>query len=84
MDKLSTIKTETESLLSKMVDKFSVEVVEEEGIFQVIMPISLKISALKTNLLLNSTFLILIQNCRGMLPGVMSITPRLPWHGNII
>lgn len=37
MDKLSTIKKETEALLSKMIDKFSVEVVEEEGIFQVII-----------------------------------------------
>ncbi|PIQ72876.1 hypothetical protein COV86_00795, partial [Candidatus Roizmanbacteria bacterium CG11_big_fil_rev_8_21_14_0_20_35_14] len=37
MDKLSTIKTETEALLSKMIDKFSVEVIDEEGIFQVII-----------------------------------------------
>ncbi len=37
MDKSEVIKTETEALLSKMVDKFSVEVLEEEGIFQVII-----------------------------------------------
>jgi len=37
MDKSQLIKTETETLLSKMVDKFSVEVIEEEGIFQVII-----------------------------------------------
>ena len=37
MDKSQVIKTETEALLSKMVDKFSVEVVDEEGIFQVII-----------------------------------------------
>ncbi|MBI5127416.1 KH domain-containing protein [Candidatus Roizmanbacteria bacterium] len=37
MDKSEVIKTETEALLSKMVDKFTVEVIDEEGIFQVII-----------------------------------------------
>jgi len=35
MDKLSTIKSETEALLSKIIDKFEVAVNEEEGIFQI-------------------------------------------------
>ncbi len=37
MNKSEVIKTETEALLSKMVDKFTVEVIDEEGIFQVII-----------------------------------------------
>ena len=35
MDKLSTIKSETEALLSKIIDKFEVDVIDEQGIFQV-------------------------------------------------
>lgn len=37
MDKISTIKSETEALLGKMVDKFTVEVLEEVGVFHVII-----------------------------------------------
>src|SRR3989339_1204549 len=37
MDKLQTIKTETEELLSKMISKFEVEVTDDGGIFQVII-----------------------------------------------
>ena len=37
MDKISTIKTETEELLSKMINKFEVEVADDGGIFQVII-----------------------------------------------
>ncbi|MCL4363984.1 hypothetical protein M1328_01970 [Patescibacteria group bacterium] len=37
MDKLSTIKSETEALLTKMIDKYTVEVVDDGGIFQVII-----------------------------------------------
>lgn len=37
MDKINTIKTETEALLSKMVSSFTVEVEEDSGIFQVII-----------------------------------------------
>jgi spoIIIJ-associated protein len=37
MDKVNTIKTEVELLLSKMIDNFSVEVSEEDGLFQVII-----------------------------------------------
>lgn len=37
MEKTATIKTETEALLSKMINKFEVEVVEEENVFQVII-----------------------------------------------
>lgn len=37
MDKLNTIKTETEALLSKMVSKFTVEVEEEDSVFHVII-----------------------------------------------
>ena len=46
MDKSEVIKTETEALLSKMVDKFSVEVLEEEGIFQVIIKTEEEVSPL--------------------------------------
>ena len=45
MDKSQVIKTETEALLSKMVDKFSVEVVDEEGIFQVIIKTEEEVSS---------------------------------------
>ena len=37
MDKIQVIKSETEALLGKMIDKFSVEVIDEEGIFQVVI-----------------------------------------------
>ena len=37
MDKITTIKTETEELLNKMINKFEVEVVDDGGIFQVII-----------------------------------------------
>ncbi len=37
MDKLNTIKTETEALLSKMVSSYTVEVEEDNGVFQVII-----------------------------------------------
>lgn len=37
MDKIQTIKTETEELLNKMVTKFEVEVEDDGGIFQVII-----------------------------------------------
>jgi spoIIIJ-associated protein len=37
MDKAQTIKTETEALLSKMIEKFEVEVLEEVGVFQVVI-----------------------------------------------
>ncbi len=37
MDKITTIKTETEELLSKMINKFEVEVADDGGIFQVII-----------------------------------------------
>ncbi|MFZ6035254.1 MAG: protein jag [Patescibacteria group bacterium] len=37
MDKIQTIKTETEALLSKMINKFEVEVLEDAGIFQVVI-----------------------------------------------
>lgn len=37
MDKQKTIKSETEDLLKKMIDKFEVEVQEEEEIFHVII-----------------------------------------------
>jgi spoIIIJ-associated protein len=37
MDKIATIKTETEELLNKMVTKFEVEVADDGGIFQVIV-----------------------------------------------
>ena len=37
MDKIQTIKTETEELLNKMIDKFEVEVTAEEEIYQVII-----------------------------------------------
>lgn len=37
MDKAQTIKAETESLLGKMIDKFEVEVLEEAGVFQVVI-----------------------------------------------
>lgn len=37
MDKISTIKSETEELLNKMINKFEVEVTDDEGIFQVII-----------------------------------------------
>lgn len=37
MDKIKTIKAETEALLDKMIDKFEVEVKEEEDIYQIII-----------------------------------------------
>lgn len=37
MDKLNTIKSETEALLSKMVNSFTVEVEDDSGIFHVII-----------------------------------------------
>lgn len=37
MDKIQTIKTETEELLKKMVTKFEVEVEDDGGVFQVII-----------------------------------------------
>ncbi len=37
MDKAQTIKTETESLLGKMIEKFEVEVMEDAGVFQVVI-----------------------------------------------
>lgn len=37
MDKIATIKTETEELLNKMISKFEVEVADDGGIFQVIV-----------------------------------------------
>lgn len=37
MDKLKTIKSETEELLKKIIDKFEVEVTEEENIFNIII-----------------------------------------------
>ncbi len=37
MDKISTIKSETEELLNKMISKFEVEVTDDGGIFQVII-----------------------------------------------
>jgi len=37
MDKIETIKTETEGLLEKMVSKFEVEVADDGGVFQVII-----------------------------------------------
>lgn len=37
MDKVGTIKSETEALLSKMINKFTVDVEEDNGVFQVII-----------------------------------------------
>lgn len=37
MDKIQTIKTETEGLLEKMITKFEVEVADDGGIFQVVI-----------------------------------------------
>jgi len=37
MDKIATIKTETEELLNKMISKFEVEVADDGGVFQVII-----------------------------------------------
>jgi spoIIIJ-associated protein len=37
MDKIATIKTETEELLNKMINKFEVEVMDDGGVFQVIV-----------------------------------------------
>ncbi len=37
MDKIETIKTETEGLLEKMISKFEVEVADDGGVFQVII-----------------------------------------------
>ena len=37
MDKIQTIKTETEELLNKMISKYEVEVMDDGGIFQVII-----------------------------------------------
>src|SRR3989344_959622 len=37
MNKIDVIKSETEALLSKMIDKYEVEVKEDNGIFQVVV-----------------------------------------------
>jgi len=37
MDKLETIKTEVNELLSKMINKFEVEVIDESDVFQIII-----------------------------------------------
>lgn len=37
MDKIQTIKSETEELLKKMVDKFEIEVTQDEDIFHVVI-----------------------------------------------
>ena len=37
MDKINTIKTETEELLQKMIDKFEIEVTQNEEVFQVVI-----------------------------------------------
>ena len=37
MDKINTIKSETEGLLSKIIDKYEVEVIEEHEVFQIII-----------------------------------------------
>ncbi|OGK15344.1 hypothetical protein A2774_03360 [Candidatus Roizmanbacteria bacterium RIFCSPHIGHO2_01_FULL_39_12c] len=37
MDKLETIKTETEELLKKMIDKFELEVTQEEEVFHIVI-----------------------------------------------
>jgi len=37
MDKIQTIKTETEELLNKMINKFEVEVTDDGGVYQVII-----------------------------------------------
>ena len=37
MDKIETIKKETEELLGKMINKFEVEVADDGGVFQVII-----------------------------------------------
>ena len=37
MDKKETIKTEAEELLKKMIEKFEVEVEEQDGLFQLII-----------------------------------------------
>jgi len=37
MDKIKIIKTETEELLKKMIEKFEVEVQEDQGIYQIII-----------------------------------------------
>ncbi|MDO9027479.1 MAG: R3H domain-containing nucleic acid-binding protein [Candidatus Roizmanbacteria bacterium] len=44
MDKIATIKTETEELLSKMINKFEVEVADDGGIFQVIIKTNEEVS----------------------------------------
>lgn len=45
MDKISTIKTETEELLGKMITKFEVEVADDGGVFQVIIKADEEVSA---------------------------------------
>ena len=37
MDKVETIKTEAESLLGKMITKYEIEVLDEEGVYQVVI-----------------------------------------------
>lgn len=37
MDKIQTIKSETEAILSKMINQFEVEVAETDGVFQVVI-----------------------------------------------
>jgi len=37
MDKLKTIKSETEEILKKMIDKFEIEVTQEEEVFHVVI-----------------------------------------------
>lgn len=37
MDKVQRIKTETESLLSKMINSFTVEVIDDQGVFQIMI-----------------------------------------------
>ena len=44
MDKSQTIKTETEELLNKMISKFEVEVMDDGGIFQVIIKTNEEVS----------------------------------------
>ena len=45
MEKITTIKTETEELLNKMINKFEVEVTDDGGIFQVIIKAEEEVSA---------------------------------------
>lgn len=37
MEKINTIKNETEALLSKMIDNYTVEVIEEAGVYHIII-----------------------------------------------